>query len=137
MDPRAVRGPYQPAPRASDPFPAPTDAIRGATAAEMSQQRFGGPTRVQSTVVTATTTWAQLLQGNPKRVFWTVINRAIVNAAIDIDAASTYANGIPLGAAGGFASMDVQEDGESVSWPVFGASESSTATLRVLEVMRV
>lgn len=137
MDPRATREPFIPAPRSLAFDPTRQGAIIGATAAEISQLRFGGPTRVQSTTVTATTTWTQLLNSNPKRVFWTIINRGVVNVAVDIDLSAAFANGILLGAAGGFASMDVAEDGESVGWSVFGASETATAVLRVLEVMRV
>lgn len=136
-DPRSQRGPYQPVARVgNDPRPG-VGAVVGATAAEFSQTRFGGPTRVQSTTFTATTTWQPILAANPRRVFWTIINRGTVDAAVDVDSGATQANGILIAAGGGFASMDVQEDGESVAWPVFGATASGSAVLRILEVIRV
>lgn len=137
MDPRAARTPYVPAGRMVSPATGAEGAITGATAAEMAQKRFGGPTRVVSTTFTLTTTWQQFIANNPKRVFLTVINRGVVNAAADIELSSTFANGIPLGAAGGFLTMDVEEDGESVGWSLYGACESGTCVVRVLEVMRV
>lgn len=137
MDPRSAREPFVPAPRSLAFDPLRAGAISGATAAEMAELRFGGPTRLESTVVTLSTTWGQILAANPRRVFWSILNRAVVNAAIDILPSSTFANGILLGAAGGFAQMEVEEDGEAVAWAVFGASESATAVCRILEVMRV
>lgn len=138
MDPRQPARAQAPVPLGRVVTPDGTPgAIAGATAAEFAQARFGGPTRVQSTTMTLTTAWVQVLPSNPRRVFWTVINRGVVNAAIDTELSSTFANGILLGAAGGYASMDVLEDGESVAWPLFGGTESGTAVLRLVEVMRV
>jgi hypothetical protein len=137
LDPRAARGPYQPVARHVDPASGQEGAIEGATAAEFAQNRFGGPTRVQSTSVTLSTTFGQILGGNPRRVFWTIINRGTTDVGIDTDPASSQATGILLAAGGGYASMDVTEDGESVAWPVYGASASGTPQVRILEVMRV
>lgn len=136
-DPRATRTGYTPIPRHNATAIPGVGAPAGATAAEMAQTRFGGPTRVQTTVVTLTTTVAQVLAANPRRVFWSMINRGVVNAAVDFDSAMTFANGLLMGAAGGFVQSDVEEDGESVAWPVFGACESSTCTVRIIEVVRV
>lgn len=136
-DPRAQRTPFQSAPRSATDFRASGDAIVGATAAEMAQHRFGGPTRLDSRPITLTTTWQQIIGANPRRVFWSLINRGVVNGAVDIDPAATFANGIPIGAAGGFVQSDVEEDGESVAWAVFGACESGTAVCRLIEIMRV
>lgn len=137
QDPRAVRGAYTPAARAPDVTPDTLEPIAGATAAEQARRAYGGPTRVQSTTFTLTTTVQQVLGNNPRRVFWSVINRGVVNAAVDWDPGMTYANGILLGAAGGFAQADVREDGETTGWALFGASESGSAVLRVVEIMRV
>lgn len=136
-DPRARRTPYVPSPRATAEPPGGGEPVAGATAAEMARRRFGRPTRVQSRAITLSATWGQILESNPRRLFWTIINRGVVNAAVDTDASATFANGILLGAAGGFASMDVEEDGETVGWTVYGAAESGTAVVRAVEVMSV
>lgn len=136
-DPRATRTGYLPVPRHNATAIPGVGAPAGATAAEMSQTRFGGPTRVQSTTINASTTFGQILAANPRRVFWTIINRGVTDVAIDTDAAGSFASSILLAAGGGYASMDVAEDGESVAWPVFGASSSGSPALRILEVLRV
>lgn len=138
IDPRTQRAPFVETPRSSGVVtPAGVDPVAGATAAEMARRRFGGPTRVVSTSVTLTTAPSTVLAPNPRRVFWTVINRGVVSAAVDIDSGMTFANGILIGAAGGFVQSDVEEDGETVGWAVFGACESGTCVVRVLEVTRV
>ena len=138
LDPRAVRGAFAPVPRTVlPPDSVGDDPISGATAAQMARRRYGGPTRTESRTVTLTTTPTQIIGNNPRRVFWSIINRGIVNSAVDIDLAMTFANGILMGAAGGFVQSDVNEDGESVAWPVFGACESATCVVRILETMRV
>lgn len=136
-NPRDARGPYQPVARGGGSSVPGVGAPLGSTAAEFAQARFGGSTRVQSSTLTLTPAVAQVLAANPRRVFWTIINRGIVSSAVDLDPAMTFANGILLGASGGFVQSDVVEDGESVAWPLFGACESGTCVLRILEVSRV
>lgn len=138
FDPRVRRADAMPTPRSID-FPDQTAnvPVQGATAAQIAAQQFGGPTRGNSVTVTLTTAPSVVLAGNPRRVFWMIINRGVVNAAVDIDSSMTAANGIPIGAAGGVVFSDVREDGEAVAWPVFGACDSGTCVVRVYEVMRV
>lgn len=137
-DPRQLPRPVIGTPRADLGKPLdPENPVTGATAAEMAGRRFGGPTRVNSTTLNLTTTQQVILGSNPRRVFWTVINRGIVNAACDVDPGMTFATGILMGAAGGFVQSDVTEDGETVAWPVFAVCESGTCPVRILEVVRV
>jgi hypothetical protein len=137
IDPRSTRAPYQSAPRGEGTAEGGLGPVAGATGAEMSRNRFGGPVRTESRTATLTTAVAPILGNNPRRVFWSIINRGVVNAAVDVDSAMTFADGILLGAAGGFAQMDVEEDGETVGWTVYGAAESATAVVRIVETMRV
>lgn len=137
IDPRAAPRRQNPTPRGPLSGGDAVEPVEGATAAQFARNRFGGPTRVNSFPFTFTTTPQIVLGSNPRRVFWLMVNRGIVSVAVDIDPAMTFANGVLLGAAGGFATEDVAEDGETVAWAVFGASESSTAVVRILEVMRV
>lgn len=138
IDPRSRRGAFQPTPRSAGLTPdSGDDPVAGSTAAEMSARRFGGRTRTQESSFTLTTTPQVIIGGNPRRVFWSMFNRGIVTAAVSTDASMTFANGIPMGAAGGFVQSDVTEDGDTVGWPVFGACESGTCVLRVIETMRV
>lgn len=111
--------------------------IPGATASEISGKRFGGPTRVNSKVVPVGTTSTQLMENNPRRVFWMAINRGVNNAAWDWDPTFTFANGGLLGAAGGYVSAEVDEDGESVAWEVRAIADQAPVNVRVFEIMRV
>jgi hypothetical protein len=133
-----MRAGFTQTPREVDVTPDPSDdPVTGATAAQISARRYGGAVRASSFAFTLTTSLQTVLAGNPRRVFWAIYNRGVVNAAIDIDSSMTFANGIPMAAAGGFVQSSVDEDGETVAWPVFGVCESGTSVVRVVEVMRV
>lgn len=111
--------------------------FEGSTAHEFSSRRFGGPVRPRSRVVSVATTPTQVLDNNPRRVYWLIVNRAVNNGAFDIAADVTAANGILLGAGGGFASMDVELDGETVGYEVWGIQDVAAGSWRVFEVFRV
>ncbi len=113
--------------------PAPT----GATAATFSENRYGGPITHVLSSPAVTTTAQRILVNNPKRVHWLVVNRGANNIAVDFNEELTYAGSFPLGAEGGVASSDVEEDGETVARPLWAISQAGTNSLRVLEVVRV
>lgn len=133
-DPRAQRVP------AVSPVPGPVLAAFypepsiGQTAARFSLLRWGIPVQPVVSRPTASTTAANVLDGNPKRVFWMVINRGTTDCNLDIGAVATAGNGILLAAGGGWASMDVLEDGESVAYSVSVIAASGTPQLWVYEV---
>lgn len=138
VDPRQLGRTQSGTPRADVGQPLGVqNPVTGATAAEMSGRRFGGPTRVNRSTVTLTTAVQTILNSNPRRVFWQVINRGVVNAGVDIDPSASFAQSILMGAAGGFVQSDVTEDGETVAWPVYGVCESGTCVVMIYEVVRV
>lgn len=123
---------------AEPPIPESLTNPRGSTAAEVAQARFKGPTRpVWRPNVPVATTITPLLGNNPRRVFWMIMNRAVVNGAIGFDNELTAGTGILLAAAGGVATMDVEEDGEAVTYAVTGIMSGAAGAVTILEVERV
>ncbi len=109
----------------------------GSTAYEFSLSRFGGPTRLETREVTVGTTAIELLINNPRRVFWQVMNRSLNPGSIGFNAGVTTTTGLYLGPTGGYASMSVEDDGEVVTYPVYGIATNPGSTFVIVEVMRV
>jgi len=105
-------------------------------AREFTLKRFGFPTRpVENPVVAAVgTTAAEILRNNPDRVFWLVVNLSanVVYVGFSGDVSST--KGIRLDAYGGWTSSSVEEDGEAVTYPVFGIATGAASAIYVLEI---
>ena len=105
-------------------------------AREFTLKRFGFPTRaVENPVVAEVGTSAlTVLQNNPDRVFWLVVNLStnIVYVALKSDVAAT--KGIRLDANGGWVSMSVEEDGEAVGYEVFAVATGEDSAIYVLEM---
>lgn len=110
---------------------------KGSTAAEYSEHLFGGPTRPLEKVVSVQTTSTQLLENNPRRLAWLIINRSTSQGAIGFAPSTAFATGALLGASGGSASMAVFEDGEAVVQPVWGVQDAAAGNYYVQEIIRV
>ncbi len=112
------------------------NSTRGSTAAEVAQRRFYGPTTIRESNPSVGTSSTQLLKNDPRRVFWLIINLSINQGNIGFSNAVSASNGILVAALGGAASMAVDEDGEVVSYPVFGLNANAAGSWYVLEVLR-
>lgn len=137
LDPRAQRR------FATSPVPGPPVAQSwaepsvGQTAALFSRNRWGIPTQPVISRPTASTTAADIIGGDPRRVFWMVVNRGTTDVNLDVGATATSGNGILLAAGGGYASMDVLEDAEAVTYSVSVLASSGTPQLWVYEVRAI
>lgn len=96
---------------------------------------FGGPTELRSRLVSVATTVTELLPNNPNRIAWVIENRSVNNGAIGFDNETTFANGLKIGADGGFASMVAETDGESVGYRLVGINEAAAGDWRVVETI--
>jgi len=109
----------------------------GATAAEITARRFGGPTQIVETLVTVDTTAIKLIGNNPRRVAWTASNRGSSDCAVSFAQDVTTGNGFILAASGGTIESYVDEDGETVSAALYAVSGSAGQTVRIVETVRV
>ena len=109
----------------------------GATAAEYAQARFGGPTRLLERDVTIGTAAAELLQNNPRRVAWLAQNRGANDISTSNARDVTTGVGFLLAATGGAQSMEVDEDGEAVTYDRYAISGVAGNVVHVIEVIRV
>lgn len=109
----------------------------GATAAQFTEARFKGPTRSTLRAVTVAITSTQILDNNPKRVHAAIVNISAQQGYFNYDNNVSSSNGILLGAGGGSMTESVDEDGESVAWPMFGLNVGASGVWMVYEVFRV
>ena len=105
-----------------------------AAAAAMSLIRFGQRTRPVESNPTATATASRLLQNNPNRVEFTVVNLGTQVVYISLANAVSSTNGIPLSPNGGVTVL-IDEDGEEVAYDWFVISISGSQLLYVQEVL--
>ncbi len=110
---------------------------RGA-AKQFVEKEFGFATRPVENPVTDTvaTTPTLILQNNPDRIFWLAMCRNGNGGAIGFTRQVTVANGQKVAADGGGVSMDVREDGESVTYEVFAINGVAPGIWYVLEIER-
>ena len=109
----------------------------GSAAWEFASVRFLGPTTARDEVVTVATTPTRLLQNNPRRLFWLVVNRSVSAGAITFNPSAFSGRGLLLAPFGSSASMSVEEDGEQVSNELWATNETGAGFWWVFEVMRV
>lgn len=109
----------------------------GATAAEFSIARFGGPVKINMTFPTIGVAVSRLLGNNPRRVFWLAMNCSAGDGRVWWNNTLTSAQGILVAGSSGAASMAVDEDGEIVAWEVFAVSGAAGATWALIEIERV
>jgi hypothetical protein len=122
----------------ADETPSERDTfISGATASEFAQLRFGGPTRVSITIRSIGTVASRLLDNNPRRVGWVAANRGTSDGAFSTDPGVLITTGLPIQAAGGAVSMQVDEDGEAVAWEWYAVTGAAAQSCVVFEFIRV
>lgn len=117
----------------------PSDVVRGteSAAAAYSIRKYGGPTTVVQSTVTVGTTVGYLIRNNPRRVAWRAYNRSSNDIAVGFYADVTTSTGIPFPAATGVLSVDVEDEGEEVTWEVHAIATAAGSNVTLLEVMRV
>ena len=101
-------------------------------------RKFGAGVRIVETpaLVMPTSPPKQILVNNPDRIFWVVMNLSPYSGTIAFNDQMTLQSGLLLAGLGGFAAMLVDEDGECVTYPLWGLSSVSGQSWYLLEIMR-
>jgi hypothetical protein len=86
--------------------------------------------------VNVTGTVTRILGNNPRRVAWMICNRSTTPVSLSFKEETPYADGLLIPGYGSVVSMDVEEDGEAVIYPVYGRVDTGTARLWVWEAMQ-
>lgn len=99
-------------------------ALPGQSAAAYIEKKWGGPTRllpVKLVTVTAVgNAPTQIYENNPRRMEVTVVNTGVANAYVGWDQNLDATHGILVSPLGGSVIFLVDEDGELVTYPLFG-----------------
>ncbi len=108
-------------------------------AANFSESKFGGPTRIVENPLTTSVgaTPTLLLPNEPDRIFWLVVNRSAQIVDLGFTNALVTGANILLDANGGTVSSILEQDGELVTYPVYAVAPVAGATVYVVEVRRV
>lgn len=111
--------------------------LPGQAAAEFAAKRFGGPTRLRTINLTVATTVTELFGNNPKRLFWIATNISSNNGVIAFERQVAVGAGFQIAQAGGFMSMDVQDDGEGVTYAVYAINQVAAGLWYGFEIERI
>ena len=107
-------------------------------AAEISRERFKGPTRPVVNPITDTvgTTATKILNNNPDRLALVIVNLSANRGFIGFDRQVGPTKGIPVEASGGVVTMCIEEDGEAVGYEIHAINEVLAGAWYILEVER-
>ena len=107
----------------------------GATAAQYVERRWGTRTRLVPLATFAVlASVGRAVKGNPKRMALTITNVGTGTITVGFDSSVTAGNGIPLAPNGGTLSLDVDEDGELVTYDIFAVAPAVGNNLLAWEV---
>jgi hypothetical protein len=103
---------------------------------EITSKRFGFPVQPIENPVLSSIGVSQVtvFRNNPDRVFWLVSVLGAGNVYLAIRGEATTSRGVFVSGLGGFASMTVDEDGESVSYEVVGIASAAATAVYCLEI---
>ena len=105
-------------------------------AAELSRERFKGPTRPVPRPVTVGTTATKIANNNPDRVELLIVNLSDNRGFLGFDRQVGPTRGVPVEASGGFVSFCIEEDGETVGYEMHAINQVAAGAWYILEVER-
>jgi len=107
-------------------------------AADLSRERFKGPTRPVVNPITDTvqTTATKILNNNPDRLAVVIVNLSANRGFIGFDRQVGPTRGIPVEASGGVVTMCLEEDGETVAYEIHAINEVAAGSWYILEIER-
>lgn len=99
------------------------------------EQRFGKKTQTRQNPVTASvaTTVTKVLNNNPDRVHWILVNLSANDVFVTWDNSPSSTRGVKVAAGGGALVLDVEEDGELVAWEANAIASVGAADVFVVE----
>jgi len=100
------------------------------------EKKYGRKTRSIENPITRTvgTSPALVLQNNPDRLMWLIVNLSSYNVYIAFEPDVSTTKGVLLSANGGSCSMSVDEDGEAVTHEVWAIAGAANCPIYVLEM---
>lgn len=113
----------------------PQDNIK--TLHDLLNKQYGVKVDVKVKTVTVGTTPTRVIDNNPNRVGYLVINLSSGSLFASFDTAVSTTNGILLGQLGGQFSMNWQYDFDVVGYELYGVVASGSNTVYVAEVVIV
>ena len=88
------------------------------------------------TVAISAVSPTQILINNPNRVFWLLQNLSPYYGVIAFNNAVTLSSGVMVAGVGGLVTMIVSEDGESVTYPLWGIESVAGQTWYLMELVQ-
>ena len=102
----------------------------------LSGERYQGKTYIQERAVSIGTTRSIILDNNPNRLAWDLINTSLIEIRISNSPDLASTTGFLLSPSGGEIGMNYQEDGEGSGYAVYAISTAAGATAWIREVIR-
>lgn len=114
--------------QSSEPNPSPIEAV--------TQTRLLGHTFPRERIISVGVVITEVLQNNPNRLDWIAINEGANDVRVANEPNISASSGWLLAANGGIISFQWEEDGESVSYPVYMIASGVASNVRIREILR-
>jgi len=114
-----------------------TSEIRSSPLADLVTERLGGRTYLQERTVTVGTSIIQVLENNPNRLAYDLINESANDIRVSTDSTITATSGWLVVAKGGLFGMVYYDDGEGVGQALYAIAAAAGSVVRVREVIRL
>lgn len=111
--------------------------LKALTLSDLVEQQYGVKTDVKTSVVSVGTTPTQVLDNNPNRVGYILINLSTNAAFINFDTSVSTNNGIFLAQQGGSFSQNWKDDFNIVGYSMYGIVASGSNNIFVAEIFTI
>lgn len=102
----------------------------------LSIARFGGKTYAREVLTAVPATRVNILNNNPNRVYWRLINEGGHDVRVSISPNLSATSGWILQALGGTIEMTFEDDAEMVGYTIYAIGNLGSSWVRSMEVIR-
>lgn len=103
------------------------------TLAQLLAEQYGARADVKMSTVTVTTTPSRILDNNPNRIGYIIINMSTGSAYINFSSTLSSTNGIILAQLGGQFGLTWRDDFDITGYEMYGIAASGSNVLTVIE----
>lgn len=110
--------------------------ISGSPLSVLSADRYKGKTYIVERAVSVGTARVTILENNPNRLAWDIINTSLIEIRVSSNPSLTNATGFLLAPQGGGMGMNFQEDGDGVGYEMYAIGVAAGGSIWLREVIR-
>ena len=110
-------------------------AATGSIAHDYVVDKFKAPVSADERIITVSTDRRLILNNNPRRLAWSICNWAGNSLSVGFRPNISFGEGLLIPGGGGTVTLTVDEDGEAVTYAVYGVLGAGAGNIWVYEVV--